>query len=135
MNDKLRNILTVVLLVLLGTMQATAVEYKNQYKVQRTMYNVQGVEAPSVTFRSTSVYSGQWSEQGPRLVNEDGSVNHEAYMPGSIGPRKNATGNPGTPGDEDEEEGEQQPLGDALLPLMIFACAYLMIRATRKKVV
>jgi hypothetical protein len=53
-------------------------------------------------------------------------------MSGSIGPRKNTTGNPGTPDDE-ENEGEQQPLGDALLPLMLLACAYLSMRVFLKK--
>jgi hypothetical protein len=59
--------------------------------------------------------------------------NQEAYMPGSIEPRKNATGNPGTPGDEDEEEEEQQPLGDALLPLMLFTALYLLYITKRKR--
>ena len=54
-------------------------------------------------------------------------------MSGSIGPRKNATGNPGTPGDEDEEEEEQQPLGDALLPLMLFTALYLLYITKRKR--
>ena len=124
--NKLRNILTVVLLVLFGTMQATAVEYKNQYKVQRTMYNVQGIEAPSVAFQSTSAYSVQWNQDEQQSVlNEDGTVNAEAYGIGraNIGPRR--AGNPGTPGDDEEEEGEQQPLGSTpWLLLLLLSLAY-----------
>ena len=150
MNDQLRNTVAIVMMlllpVLLGTAQVGAVTYGNvqrmpsgqyqstKYQVSSTKYQVQGT-MPTVGFQSTSAYSGQWSEQGTSLVNEDGSVNHAAYMAGSIGPRRNSSGNPGTPDDEEEEEGEQQPLGDALLPLMLFACAYLIVRATRKKVV
>jgi len=40
-----------------------------------------------------------------------------------------ATGNPGTPGDD----GEQQPLGDALLPLMLFTALYLLYITKRKR--
>ena len=137
MNNKLRNTVAIVMMLLLpvlfGTAQAGAVTYGKVQKdqAQSTMYQVQGT-MPQVGFQSTSAYSGQWSEQDPRLVNEDGSVNHEAYMAGSIGPRRNSSGNPGTPDDE-EDPGEQQPLGDALLPLTLLACAYLIIRVTRRR--
>ena len=138
MNNKLRNTVAIVMMLLLpvlfGTAQAGAVTYGNVQKdqAQSTMYQVQGT-MPQAGFQSTSAYSGQWSEQATPLLNGDGSVNHEAYMAGSIGPRKNATGNPGTPGDEDEEEEEQQPLGDALLPLMLFAALYLLYITKRKR--
>ena len=144
MNDMLRKTVAILMLLLLpvlfGTAQAEAVEYRNSYQHsvvcgQHSVVSTHpSVTVPQTMFRSTSVYPEQWSEQRTSLVNDDGSVNQEAYMPGSIGPRKNATGNPGTPSDEDEEEEEQQPLGDALLPLMLLACAYLMIRATRKNI-
>ena len=135
MNNKLRNntvaiVMMLLLPVLFGTAQAGAVTYGNVQKdqAQSTMYPVQGT-MPQVEFQSTSAYSEQWSEQATPLLNGDGSVNHEAYMSGSIGPRKNTTGNPGTPSDD----GEQQPLGDALLPLMLLACAYLSMRVFLKK--
>ena len=142
MNDMLQNTVAILMLLLLpvlfGTAQVEAVTYGNVQKdpVQSTMYNVQGT-MPQVGFQSTSAYSGQWSEQATPLLNGDGSVNHEAYMSGSIGPRRSGSGsgyNPGTPDDDEENDGEQQPLGDALLPLMLLACAYLMIRATRKNI-
>jgi hypothetical protein len=136
MNNMLRNSLIVVLLALTGAMQATAVEYKNSYQQsaisgQQSVFGSQpSATAPRATFQSTSAYSEQWSEQATPLLNGDGSVNHEAYMSGSIGPRRSGT-NPGTPDDE-EDPGEQQPLGDALLPLMLLACAYLSMRVFLK---
>ena len=142
MNNKLRNTVAIVMMLLLpmlfGTAQAGAVTYGNVQKdqAQSTMYPVQGT-MPQVGFQSTSAYSGQWSEQATPLLNGDGSVNQEAYMSGSIGPRRSGSGSsssPGTPDDDEENEGEQQPLGDALLPLTLLACAYLMIRATRKNI-
>ena len=141
MKATLKYMLIIVLLVLSGTMQAAAVEYKNNYRgVHKPDYQVQTVStvAPTATFQSTSAYSGQLSGETQSMLNSDGSVNGDAYMgslPGrSI--RKSGTGsgtNPGTPDDEEEEEGEQQPLGDGLMALMLCACAYLIVRATRKE--
>ena len=143
MNDTLRKTVAILMLLLLpvlfGSAQAGAVEYRNSYQHsvvcgQHSVVSTHpSVTVPQTMFRSTSVYPEQWSKQRTSLVNDDGSVNQEAYMPGSIGPRKNATGNPGTPGDEDEEEEEQQPLGDALLPLMLFAALYLLYITKRKR--
>ncbi len=141
MKTTLKNMLIIVLLVLSGTMQAAAVEYKNNYRgVHKPDYQVQAVStaAPTATFQSTSAYSGQLSSETQSMLNSDGSVNGDAYMgslPGrSI--RKSGTGsgtNPGTPDDEEEEEGEQQPLGDALLPMMLLLCAYAIYKVSRKQ--
>ena len=145
MKTILRNTKLVMILAflpaLLSAAQAQAVDYKNNYRgVQRTEYRVQTVSstAPAVGFQSTSAYSGQWAAQESTtpMLNSDGTVNDGAYMgspkrPGSI--RRDGDGNPGTPGDEEEEEGEQQPLGDGLMALMLCACAYLIVRATRKE--
>jgi hypothetical protein len=140
MNNKLRNntvaiVMMLLLPVLFGTAQAGAVTYGNKYQAQSTMYPEQGT-MPQVEFQSTSAYSEQWSEQATPLLNGDGSVNQEAYMSGSIGPRRSGSdsgSSPGTPDDDEENEGEQQPLGDALLPLTLLACAYLSMRVFLKK--
>ena len=141
MKTTLKYMLIIVLLVLSGTMQAAAVEYKNNYRgVHKPDYQVQAVStvAPTATFQSTSAYSGQLSGETQSMLNSDGSVNGDAYM-GSLPGRSirkggtNSSTNPGTPGDDEEEEGEQQPLGDGLMALMLCACAYLIVRATRKE--
>lgn len=136
MRTTLKNMLIIVLLVLSGTLQATAVNYQNSYRgVYKQEYQVRSVSAtaPTTTFQSTSAYSDQWNRDAQQsTLNSDGTVNSDVYLsslPGSSIRR----GNPGTPDDEEEEEGEQQPLGDALLPLMLLACAYLIVRATRKE--
>lgn len=128
-------LMMLLLPVLFGAAQARAVTYSNVQKdqVQSTMYHVQGT-MPQVGFQSTSAYSGQRNEQATPLVKEDGSVNAEAYGVGraNIGPRRSGT-NPGTPDDPEEEEGEQQPIGDGVWILTALACAYLIIRAARKR--
>ena len=143
-NTKLVMILA-FLPALLSAAQAQAVDYKSTYKgvryeqpYQHAEYKVASTaSAPTMGFQSTSVYSSQFGNGEQSMLNSDGSVNGDAYMgslPGrSI--RKSGNGssvNPGTP-DEEEEEGEQQPLGDGLMALMLCACAYLVVRATRKE--
>jgi hypothetical protein len=72
----------------------------------------------------------QWNQDEQQSVlNEDGTVNAEAYGIGraNIGPRR--AGNPGTPDDDEEEEGEQQPLGDTpWLWMLILAALYGMAK-------
>ena len=126
---------------LLSAAQAQAVDYKSTYKGtqyeqprQTEEYKVATTAtAPAVGFQSTSAYSGQFSNEQQSMLNSDGSVNDEAYgvgpkrRPGSI--RKD--GMPGTP--EEKDNDEDQPLGDGLMALMLCACAYLIVRATRKE--
>ena len=137
-NTKLLMILA-FLPALLSAAQAQAVDYKNVYmSSQQGTYANPGYQvqttAPSAAFQSTSAYSSQWVEQenATPMLNSDGSVNDEAYgvgpkrRPGSI--RKDG---PGTPGEGSGDE--DQPLGDGMWPLMLCACAYLIVRATRKE--
>lgn len=142
MRTTLKNMLIIVLLVLSGTLQATAVNYQNSYHgVYKQEYQVRSVSAtaPTTTFQSTSAYSDQWNRDAQQsMLNADGTVNANAYMSSLPGHsmRKSGSGsgsNPGTPDDEEDDEEEQQPLGDALLPLMLLTCAYLIVRATRKE--
>lgn len=137
----LRNMMIVVLLALVSAMQATAVNYKNTYNgVRNTEYRVQTVSSvsattPSTGFQSTSAYSGQWNQDVQQsTLNVDGTVNADAYGVGRsyVGPRRSGT-NPGTPDDEEEEQGEQQPIGDATLPLLLIAMAYIAIQKYRRK--
>lgn len=137
-NTKLVMILA-LLPALLSAAQAQAVDYKSTYKGVRYEQPRQHVEykvastasAPMMGFQSTSVYSGQFSNEQQSMLNSDGTVNGDAYM--SSLPGRSIRRAPGTPTDEEEEDGEQQPLGDGLMALMLCACAYLIVRATRKE--
>lgn len=137
-NTKLVMILA-LLPALLSAAQAQAVDYKSTYKGVRYEQPYQHVEykvastasAPTVGFQSTSVYSSQFGNGEQSMLNSDGTVNGDAYM--SSLPGRSIRRAPGTPTDEEEEEGEQQPLGDGLMALMLCACAYLIVRATRKE--
>jgi hypothetical protein len=137
----------VMLLVLSGTVQATAPAYRNTYKgtkdnVQGTMYSVQST-APAVGFQSTSAYSGQWGNGSiTPMLNADGSMNGSAYMGAPSRPRKvdddndgydDETGMPVNPNIGGGDDGNT-PLGDGLLPLMLLACAFAIYKVTRVRV-
>ena len=136
MKTTLKYMLIIVLLVLSGTMQAAAVEYKNNYRgVHQPEYQKQTVStvAPTATFQSTSMYSGQWNQDEQQsMLNADGSVNGEAYISENHLPGRSVRKSPGTPGGT-LDPNAQQPLGDGLMALMLCACAYLIVRATRKE--
>lgn len=125
-------------ILLLGATQMMAVDYKNSY---RSEYRVQSTEyrqatAPSATFRSTSTYSKQWDQDAQQsMLNADGTINGNAYL--TSGPRRvggttpgGGTNGPGTPGTNPDKE-DQQPLGDAVLPLLIMALTFIAMRRYR----
>ena len=136
MKTTLKYMLIIVLLVLSGTMQATAVNYQNSYHgVYKQEYQVRSVSAtaPTTTFQSTSAYSDQWNRDAQQsTLNSDGTVNGEAYMSENHLPGRSVRKSPGTPGGT-LDPNAQQPLGDVMWPLMLCACAYLIVRITRKE--
>ncbi len=132
-NTKLVMILA-FLPALLSAAQAQAVDYKSTYKgsrIQPTISVATTATAPTVGFQSTSPYSTTFDTEQQPMLNADGTVNGDAYM--SSLPGRSIRRAPGTPTDTEQEEGEQQPLGDGLMALMLCACAYLVVRATRKE--
>ena len=90
----------------------------------------------AIQFRSTSTLpvSGSAYSSNPQL-GADGFATYTtpSYSPASSGHPGNIrrTGNPGTPGFP--PSGTQQPLGDALLPLLLMVMVYIF--AKRKKIV
>lgn len=88
------------------------------------------VEQPKAVFHSTSTMMGSGSQYSANpTLNADGTVNAEAYgVENQDAPKMRRVS--GTPG----QGGIQQPIGDALIPLTLFAGAYLIIRAARRKV-
>lgn len=139
--NAMRNIAIIIMFALACAAQATAVDYKGTYKgnrVQPTVGVATTVTAPTVGFQSTSAYSAQWQEeQEESMLNADGTVNEGAYVGLSPHVRKNGPGggpgsSPGTPGGQ-LDPNAQQPLGDGLMALMLCACAYFIVRATRKE--
>ena len=132
----MRNIAIIIMIALACAAQATAVDYKGTYKgsrIQPTIGVATTATAPTVGFQSTSAYSNSFEEQSQPMLNADGTVNAEAYGVGqSNAPGRHirtATPNP----DVDPNDPGNVPLGDGLIALMLCACAYLIVRATRKE--
>ena len=127
--------MTVILAVLLGTVQVAAVEYKNSYQPSVRGQQISGYQgaAPVATFQSTSALPGSGSTYSATpMLNEDGTATYNGVTGpynAPAGPRKNTIGNP----DEEDEDKNPNPLGDAVLPLMLLALAYAGMRLFRKK--
>lgn len=125
-------------LLALGAMQASAVTYKNCYsRTEQTHYMAQQAPYTSeATFRSTSsmVLTGSAYSSNPTL-NDNGMATYDSP---SRGPRRMKMD-----GDDDvvdeptviETPTGKQPLGDAVVPLMLLALAYAgyKVLARRKK--
>lgn len=128
----------IVLLAMLPIIMS-AVEYKNNYKQSGVSnHRAAGVQvtAPSATFQSTSTLTGSGSAlSATPMLNADGTVSAPS------GPRRAKMDDPVTPPPPDTEEDEKEgddgntPIGDAVLPLMLCACAFLIYRAYRRRTV
>ena len=142
---EMRYILMVLMLALIGV-QANAVEYPVYQPSGRQVAGpaFTPATAPNATFQSTSTMSaGSGSSTFCSTLNADGTVNAGVYGIGAnhaLGrPRRvdlNGNGidddledgnNAGTPG-QTVDPNDQLPLGDAMLPLMLLACAYMCLR-------
>ncbi len=131
-------ILSIACLLVLGTKQAQAVDYKPYTGSSCVNQRMDAAAAPTIGFTSTSAYAtDDWTNPTTPMLNADGSVSAGAYMggprkagPGGTGPGGNTVVGPGTPGGP-LNPNEQQPLGDALLPLLLMAAAFCLIRRKR----
>lgn len=136
--------LAVIVILAVMPIVVSAVEYKNSYKPvgisnQRSA-SVQ-VVAPTTVFQSTSTLTGSGSAlSATPMLNADGTVSAPARIPG--GPRRiDANGNGVDddeegldPPDDKEEDENPNPLGDAVLPLLLMSltfCGYLYLRRKR----
>lgn len=143
-NTTMHNIFKISLvacLLVLGSAQAQAVTYtpartKPIYQQALTggMYST-AASPTTVSFHSTSAYSSdKWMESTTPLINADGSINSETYVkPRRLGESEDDDtegGQTGTPG---QGGNNQQPVEDAVLPLLLMAAAFCLIR--RKEIV
>ena len=109
----------------------SAVEFKNTYhpveydQQQARVYT----EAPAAVFQSTSTLAGSGSAwSATPMLGEDGT----AMLEGASEDPKHAQGGIRrvvTPGNE----GNKQPIGDAVLPLMLMAIAFCGVVYLRRK--
>ena len=93
-----------------------------------------GATAPSATFQSTGTMlpSGSTYSSTPMIRQDGTAALYTTTEPAKAnGPRRSGPGVPTTPGQGSQEN--QFPIGDALLPLLIFSCAYLIWRAVRRR--
>ena len=98
-----------------------------------TMGQILSEKQVSIGFQSTSVMSGSGSAYTANpVLNEDGTASYDgAEGTTRIGKIRRDPATPGTPSTPGAG-GEQFPMGDAVLPLMMLAMAYMLVRRYRK---
>ena len=81
--------------------------------------------APTTTFQSTSALVGAGSDYSSNpTIGDDGTAAQPSATPRRIGVRRNDDEDPGVPTTPGEGE-VWQPIGDALLPLMLLLLGYM----------
>ena len=123
-------ILSTACLLVLGTTQAQAVKYKPYTSTSCVNQRYDAAVTPTIGFSSTSAYAtDDWNKSTTPMLNADGSVSVGAYMGEQVvsGPHRIVN-----PDEEDKDEKENgTPLGDAILPLLLMAAAFCLIRRKR----
>ena len=123
-------------LLLLGAVQAEAVDFKNtyraEYSAQSMEYRAPGtVTAPEATFQSTTTMIGSGSAYSATpSLNEDGTATYEGASEPSAALAPGRSIRKSGAFDDDDDD---MPLGDGLWVLTVLACAYLIIRVARRK--
>lgn len=137
---KVMNILIAGLL-LIGAVEAQAVDYKNSYQRQQTsghgvVVSVQST-TPSTSFQSTSglVGSGSAYSANPTIGADGAAVYSAADEGGTKRPpghiRKDGFDGGSLPDNPNEPA---TPLGDAAMPLLLMAGIYLLLRFARNRI-
>ena len=126
------------ILFVLAALSVSAQNYGNPYKPVTNRNGMPQVEAtaPASSFQSTSAMTGSGSSYSANpTLNTDGTASYNgAYCPTSQGPKRAKKGD-----DDFEDEGfgdnltdpGKDPLGDAVLPLLLMAlafCGYVYFR-------
>ena len=133
--QKIKYILIVIGLV--SVVSVMAATFGKPYQPQRrgAQYAQNYLEMPTL---SMSMMNAAMMSSGSALpmAAVTGTTTADQTAPLS-GPKRAKMEDDDDDGWEDEEEnthiGEPNPIGDAVLPLMLFACAYFIWRATRKR--
>lgn len=87
----------------------------------------------NTVFQSTSTMTPTGSQYSSNpMINSDGTAYNPAEASSTSGPHKAKQGS--LPGMPDTSGQGNTPIGDALIPLMLCAGAYLIIRARRRMV-
>lgn len=127
-------ILSIACLLVLSTTQAQAVKYKPYTSTSCVNQRYDAAAAPTIGFTSTSAYAtDDWTNPTTPMLNADGSVSAGAYMAEQVVSGPHRIVNPDGDDEDDTENGSTQPLSDAILPLLLMAAAFCLIR--RKEMV
>lgn len=128
------HILSIACLLVLSTTQAQAVRYKPYTSTSCANQRYDAAVTPTIGFTSTSAYAtDDWNKSTTPMLNADGSVSAGAYMGEQVVSGPHRIVNPDGEDEDDTENGAPLALGDAILPLLLMAAAFCLMR--RKEMV
>ncbi len=126
-----RYMICIVVALIACVAQVNAVNYNGTYRGRSSQPAYMApatATAPTVDFQSTSAMPVMMSTES--ILNEDGTVNAEAYGVGQRNsPAQRRIGNPIV----NPNDPGNVPLGDGLWVLMLLAGAYILARTLRTK--
>lgn len=126
------HILSIACLLVLGTTQAQAVRYKPYTSTSCVNQRYDAAVTPTIGFSSTSAYAtDDWNKSTTPMLNADGSVSAGAYMGEQVVSGPHRIDNPDKEDEDDTENGLDEPIGDAILPLLLMAAAFCLMRRKR----
>lgn len=123
-----------IVIGLVSVVSVMAATFGKPYQPQRrgAQYAQNYSEMPTLSM-STMNAAMMSSGSALPMAAVTGTTTADDYTPARSSRPRRVEGS-GTEGDDDPDEpGEPMPIGDAVLPLMLFACAYFIWRATRKR--
>ena len=132
MKTTLRYLLSMVMVLSVLSVSAQTPQYGKTYNPNGSVYTTEKVFAqmPVATMGSTSselVSSGSTLPQAAATgVTTTSDMEQSGSTNGRMGQIRRER-----PGDN--KDPYEDPIGDAMIPLMLLACAYLIVRATRRR--
>ena len=131
----MRRVIGLISLLLALSFSATAQIIGATQQEEQQAY---GASAPAASFQSTSALPSSGSEYSPNpTLNADGTASYggASYSPAKAPKRPGGIRkDPGNPFADNPNTQDNTPLGDAVVPLMLIACAYAVykVRSRRK---
>ena len=133
----LRYLLILVAVMGVLSVSAQTPKYGKPYSPSSRTYYTPQTQMPTFQMQSTGSAIMFTGSTLPSAATEGVTT---TYGPAKVGPRKTVVDGGDGDGwddedgdDPDKKEDEPFPIGDAMWPLMVCACAYLIIRAGRKR--
>ena len=135
MKTTLRYLLSLIAVVSVLSISAQTPNYGTTYKPQSNagIYAQSETQMPAASMNSINAGYVQSGSNLP-MAAQSGVTTTYDKSPSVSRPRRGASGEDGGDTPPDDPHGpNEDPLGDAMIPMMLLACAYLIVRVARRR--